>query len=113
MAPARPRAQAGKERPMTRPTPIKIGQLEIRFHRHPADSDASFSVFESTIPPGAHVPAPHSHVGYDETVFGLTGVCHFNVAGKEVALTPGEMLFVPRGVVHSFVNRGTETTRVL
>jgi quercetin dioxygenase-like cupin family protein len=95
------------------PRVFRIGELEIRFHCDPADTDAAVAVFESVIPPNAHVPVPHSHDGYDENVFGLAGVCHFTVEGTEVAVRAGDRLYIPRGTVHSFVNRGTETTRVL
>lgn len=95
------------------PQIFRIGELEIRFHCDPADTDAAVAVFESVIPPNAHVPAPHRHDGYDENVFGLAGVCHFSVEGTGVALHPGDRLFIPRGQVHSFVNRGTEIARVL
>jgi len=97
----------------TLPTSIAIGELEIRFHVEPADTAGSSAVFESIIPRGAHVPPPHSHTDYDETVHSLAGVCHFTLDGRETALRPGGSLFVPRGHVHSFVNRGPETARVL
>jgi quercetin dioxygenase-like cupin family protein len=95
------------------PEIIRIGQLEIRFHLAPEPASGNPAVFESVIPAGAHVPAPHRHLGYDETIYGLQGTCHFTVEGREVALHAGQTLFVPRGSVHSFVNRGPETVRVL
>lgn len=95
------------------PEIIRVGDLEIRFHRAPAETDGVVAVFESVIPAGARVPVAHSHVGYDEWVFGLAGACHFYLDDTEVVLTPGASLFVPRGRVHRFVNRGPETARVL
>ena len=35
------------------------------------------------------------------------------VEGGESALTPGLALLIPRGAVHQFINRGTDTARFL
>lgn len=98
---------------MNRVQIFRIGQLEIRFHLDPRESGGTVAVFESVIPPGAKVPAPHRHLDYDETVHGLAGTCHFMLPDGEVALGAGETLFVPRGLAHGFINRGTETVRLL
>ena len=92
---------------------IRIGDIVIRFHLAPDPLVGNPAVFESVIAPGARVPAPHRHLGYDETIHGLGGVCHFTLEDQEVAVGTGDTLFVPRGRVHSFINRGTETARVL
>ena len=97
----------------TAPEIIRIGDIEIRFHLAPDPTVGNPAVFESVSAPGARVPVPHRHVGYDETIHCLAGVCHFTVEGHEVALRAEQTLFVPRGSVHSFVNRGTETVRLL
>jgi hypothetical protein len=52
--------------------------------------------------PGASAPAPHSHDGFDETVYGLRGVVNYVVEGRPTKLLPGEVIHVPRGVVHGF-----------
>lgn len=52
------------------------------------------------------MPAPHSHDNFDETAFGLDGVTTFTVGGDEIELQPGASLFIRRGVVHGFDNRG-------
>ena len=95
------------------PEVIRVGELEIRFHRDPFESGGAVSVFESVIPAGARVPVPHRHVGYDEFVYGLAGVCHFKLESGEIALHAGGTMFVPRGTAHGFVNRGPDTARVL
>src|SRR5213083_882629 len=50
-------------------------------------------------PPGAKVPAPHSHTHYDETIYGLGGVMTFTVNGQPVDIAAGETCFIPRGAV--------------
>ena len=59
------------------------------------------------------MPAPHRHEAYDETIWGITGTCTFVVEVRELALAPGQALFIPRGAAHQFVNRGSETVRFL
>jgi quercetin dioxygenase-like cupin family protein len=52
-------------------------------------------------------------VTYDETVHELAGTCTFPIEGRECPLAPGDTLFIPRGAVHHFINRSTETVRFL
>jgi quercetin dioxygenase-like cupin family protein len=56
------------------------------------------------VPAGARVPVAHSHDGYEETIYGLQGVLTWTVEGAPTDLGPGEALFIPRGVVHHFIN---------
>jgi uncharacterized RmlC-like cupin family protein len=51
---------------------------------------------------GAHIPVPHSHDAFDETVYGLSGTVTFTVDGFAHKLGPGDVLHIPRGVVHGF-----------
>ena len=92
---------------------IRIGQIEVRYLLEGGDTNGVLAMFESVIPSSARVPAPHRHLAYDETVYGLAGTCTFIVEGHENSLGPGQVLFIPRGAAHQFVNRGTETVRIL
>ena len=85
---------------------IEVGEMTIRFLVEGGDSDGSVAVFEFDVPAGARVPAAHSHDGYGETIYGLTGVLTWTVEGTSTDVGPGETLFVPRGVVHRFDNNG-------
>ena len=85
---------------------IKVGEMTIRFLVEGGESDGSVALFEFDVPAGARVPAGHSHEGYGETIYGLTGVLTWTVAGTTTDVGPGEALFVPRGVVHRFDNEG-------
>ena len=92
---------------------IRVGAIEIRYLLEGSDTNGALALFETTVPPNTRVPAPHRHVTYDETVYGLAGTCTFVVEGRECSLAPGLALFIPRGAVHQFVNRGTDTVRFL
>ncbi len=92
---------------------IRLGQIEIRFLLDSEDTAGRLSMFEFLVPPGARVPAPHYHEHVDEVAYGLEGVLTFTVEGQKTELAPGKHCFIPRGAVHHFVNKGTETTRTL
>ena len=92
---------------------IRVGALTIRFLVDGEQSNGTQAVFEVTIPPEAHVPAPHSHDGFEETVYGLDGVSTWTVDGTEHAIAPGDTVCILRGAVHGFVNRGDVPARAL
>src|SRR5215216_2936920 len=90
---------------------IRVGQIEIRYLLEGKETNGALALFEAMIPSNARVPAPHRHVTYDETVCEIAGICTFIVEGRELSLAPGEALFIPRGAVHQFINRGAEPVR--
>src|SRR3954454_17088723 len=83
---------------------IKVGEVAIRFLVEGEQSAGSVAVFEFDVPAGARVPVAHSHDGYGETIYGLQGVLTWTVEGTATDVSPGEALFIPRGVVHHFIN---------
>jgi quercetin dioxygenase-like cupin family protein len=70
-------------------------------------------MFEYRIPPRARVPIPHSHETFDETVYGLDGVTAATVGGRKVSIERGDVLFIPRGIVHHIENLGDAAARGL
>jgi len=92
---------------------IKLGQIEVRFLLDSDDTGGANTMFEFLVGPGAKVPAPHYHEGFDELIYGLEGVLTFTVDGVPGQIGPGDSFFVPRGVVHHFENLGSVTTRSL
>ena len=96
--------QAGKEEAMSTSEEIRIGQLAIRFRLEGEASGGSVALFEFDVPAAARVPIAHSHDGYEETIYGLEGVLTWTVDGQQTDVGPGEVLCIPRGVVHRFDN---------
>jgi quercetin dioxygenase-like cupin family protein len=95
----------GGVRMATSPTKeVSIGQLAIRFLLEGEASGGSVAVFEFDVPAAARVPIAHSHDGYEETIYGLEGVLTWTVDGEQTKIGPGEVLCIPRGVVHRFDN---------
>ena len=52
---------------------------------------------------GTGLPLPHSHDGFEETIYGLEGVTTFTVNGESVAVGVGDTLCIRRGQVHNFI----------
>jgi quercetin dioxygenase-like cupin family protein len=96
--------QAGKEEAMSTSEEIRIGQMAIRFRLEGQESGGAVAVFEFDVPAAARVPIAHSHDGYEETIYGLEGVLTWTVDGERTDVGPGEVLCIPRGVVHRFDN---------
>jgi quercetin dioxygenase-like cupin family protein len=92
---------------------IRIGQVVITFLRSRHHTDGMLDMFEFLVPSGARVPAAHYHTNWDETVYGLDGRLTWVVDGVESVLGRGEHMFIRRGQVHQFVNRGGEDARAL
>ena len=91
---------------------VKVGQIEIRYLVDGAET-GGLGVFEMTVPPGSHVPPPHSHTKNEECVYVLEGVLRYTVDGDSRDLKPGEWMSTPRGSVHHFSNPNPETARAL
>jgi quercetin dioxygenase-like cupin family protein len=85
---------------------LRIGPLAIRFLLEGSQSGGSVAVFEFDVPAGANVPVAHSHDPYEETLYGLEGVLTWTLDGEKHEVAPGDVLCIPRGVVHKFENLG-------
>jgi quercetin dioxygenase-like cupin family protein len=85
---------------------ITVGALSVRFLVEAEDSNGTASVFECYVPANARMPAPHSHDGFEETIYGLAGTTTWTIDGETVEVGPGEAVCVKRGQIHGFQNRG-------
>jgi len=92
---------------------IKIGQLAIRFLLEGERSDGSAAIFEFDVPAGSAVPLAHSHDEYDETIYGLEGVLTWTIDGTPIEVAPGEVVYIPRGVVHRVDNEHETDAKAL
>src|SRR4051794_18247321 len=92
---------------------IQIGGITVNFVVDADDSGGSATGFEWSVPAGARVPAPHSHDGFEETLYGLEGVCTWTVDGELHEVGPGDALCIRRGRVHGFANNGEADVKFL
>ena len=95
------------------PEIIRIGALELRFLQSRDETGGSLDLFEMVLQPNARMPVPHHHETWDETVYGLAGVSTWRVDGRDVEVTPGQTVFIRRGVVHGFANPSGEPATCL
>ena len=92
---------------------IHAGPIGITFLLEAEQTGGALTAFECLVPAAAKVPAPHSHDAFEETIYGLAGIITFTVEGTDHEVGPGEAVFIPRGAVHGFVNRGDADARFL
>jgi quercetin dioxygenase-like cupin family protein len=92
---------------------IKVGALGVRFLVEAADSNGSASVFECYVPADSRMPAPHSHDGFEETIYGLQGTTTWTIDGETIEVGPGEAACVQRGQIHGFQNHGDDDATFL
>lgn len=95
------------------PETIRIGAVELRFLQSKEETDGSLDMFEMTLQPNARMPVPHYHESWDETIYGLAGISIWRVDGRDVEIAPGKTVFIERGIVHGFANRGGEPATCL
>ena len=83
---------------------ITVGELGVRFLVEATDSNGSASVFECYVPASSAMAAPHSHDGFEETIYGIEGTTTWTIDGETVDVEPGEAVCVRRGQIHGFQN---------
>jgi quercetin dioxygenase-like cupin family protein len=86
---------------------IKLGGIEVRFLLDEVDTNGRATVFETVVPAGAFTPPPHSHDGFEETVYVLKGGFKFTLDGTACELSAEEALLIERGAVHGFDSLGS------
>ena len=87
---------------------VRIGGLRIRFLLESEATGGALAAFDVEVPAGMPPMVAHSHDEYDETAYGVAGTVTWTLGGEEIEVGPGDVLFIPRGVVHRFENRGDE-----
>jgi quercetin dioxygenase-like cupin family protein len=92
---------------------IRVGEIAVRFLLEGEQSEGSVAIFEFDVPAGSRIAAPHSHDGYEETIYGLEGTLVWTVEGEPDEVGPGEVLYIPRGAVHQFANAGDLDAKAL
>ncbi len=97
---------------MTQET-ISIGGLSLRFLQTREETGGSLDAFEMIVRPNARMPIAHYHENWDETIVGLMGVSTWRVDGQDIALEPGQSIFIKRGIVHAFRNDTPEAASCL
>jgi len=79
----------------------------------PAEPEGAYVALVGLFPPGEPAPPPHVHPTTDEAFYLGSGEATFQLGDREVPVTSGSLVFVPRGVAHTVWNSGTEPIRGL
>jgi quercetin dioxygenase-like cupin family protein len=77
-----------------------LGLLQT-FLAEAKDTDGRFSLGEGLAPKGAE-PPPHTHTREDEAYYILEGEITFRVGEQTIESKPGDYVWLPRGIEHSF-----------
>ena len=82
-------------------------------HFRPAESNGAYVVIVGTFPAGEPAPPLHVHPRTDEAFYVGDGDGTFRLGDREIPVTPGGLVFVPRGCAHTVWNSGDRPVRGL
>lgn len=78
-----------------------------------ADQSAgALGLTDATVPPGGG-PAPHVHPHTDETFYLIDGELEFLQGDRVITIGSGDLVFLPRGTTHRYINVGIQPARLL
>ena len=95
-----PLTRAVARRPGAGSSRAYLGHL-FSFLAESEQTNGTLAVIEVTVRKGLE-PPPHTHTLEDETYYILDGRWSFEAGGESFAAEPGSLVFLPRGVQHSF-----------
>ena len=72
----------------------------------PGETRGAYRVLSGTIPPGEPGPPLHVHPHTDELFYVGTGEATFLLGDRELTVTAGGTVYVPRGTAHTVRNSG-------
>jgi mannose-6-phosphate isomerase-like protein (cupin superfamily) len=82
-------------------------------HFGPAETQGAYVVMVGTFPPEQPAPPLHVHPHTDEAFYVADGDATFRLGDREVPVTAGGLVFVPRGMAHTVWNSGGQPVRGL
>lgn len=89
------------------------GGLSATFLVTSEDSNGAAGCVQHTLGSGLLAAPPHVHQDEDEISFILEGELGVQLGDQEFTMSQGQMVFKPRGVLHTFWNPGSTTVRLL
>jgi quercetin dioxygenase-like cupin family protein len=107
-----------KRRNQVRYVPAETGPAywgpgdQITFLITGEDTGGAFFMAEVLVPPGGG-PPPHTHRREDETFYVQQGTLTIQAGEKTLLASPGDFVYLPRGIVHSFKNTGSVDAKFL
>ena len=80
-------------------------------HFGPAETAGAYVTIVGEFPPGEPAPPLHVHPETDEAFYVAEGDATFLLGDREVPVTSGGLVFVPRGTAHTVWNSGEGPVR--
>ena len=74
---------------------ICIGGLTLRFLQDKHSIGGRLDLLEMAVPPQGRMPVAHSHLRWEETIYGLSGTITFTVAEELRRIGSGQTLLSP------------------
>ncbi len=84
----------------------------VRIIAGASSTDRSFSIVESTEPPGSGAPL-HVHHGEAEAFYILEGTVELTCGDQTVTAHAGDFVYTPKGVPHKYTVVGDKPARLL
>jgi mannose-6-phosphate isomerase-like protein (cupin superfamily) len=91
----------------------ELGVVGARFIMEGGPSEGRFSIVEHPIVPRGLAAPVHIHTGEDEFSFVLEGRWGFRLGSEVVYAEPGDLVYKPRHVWHTFWNATDRPARLL
>ena len=85
---------------------------QITFLLTGEQTGGAFFIAEVSVAPGGG-PPPHIHRREEETFYMLQGTMTVQVGGKTLQASPGDCVYLPRGIMHCFKNTGAVDAKFL
>ena len=79
----------------------------------PSDTGGAYVAIIGSFPPGEPAPPFHIHPNTDEAFYVAEGEATFLLGNRELTVTAGGFVFVPRGTPHTVWNSGDDPVRGL
>jgi len=92
---------------------VRLGGIEATVRIEGAPSAEAFALLELRLAIGAFAGAPHIHTREHGFSYVVSGELAAMVGERTVRLGPGEVLFKPRGIAHTFWNPGPSRALLL
>jgi len=94
-------------------TVIRSSEAREPVHFGAAESHGAYVVIVGTFPAGQRAPPLHVHPHTDEAFYVADGDATFRLGDRELPVTAGGLVFVPRGMPHTVWNSGDRPVRGL
>jgi mannose-6-phosphate isomerase-like protein (cupin superfamily) len=85
---------------------------QITFLLTGEQTGGAFFLAEVLVPPGGG-PPPHMHRREEETFYVQQGTLTIQVGDKTMQASPGDCVYLPRGIMHTFKNTGKADAKFL